>query len=76
MVGPLRFALAGVLSGLVMADDAARACSEQPVVTGKVPRNAADYGPLQAALAGAGVELSARPVTATAKAAGSSIAFI
>jgi len=36
MVGPL--ALAGVLN-LVMADDAARACSEQPVVTSKVPGN-------------------------------------
>src|SRR5580704_4551393 len=46
MVGPL--ALAGVLNRLVMADDAARACSEQPVVTSKVPGNTADSGALQA----------------------------
>jgi hypothetical protein len=48
MVGPL--AGAGVLGGLVMADDAARACSEQPVVTGKMPGDSADDGALQAAL--------------------------
>jgi hypothetical protein len=41
-VGPL--ALAGVLAGLVMADDAARACPEQPVVTGKMPGDTADDG--------------------------------
>ena len=46
-VGPL--ALAGVLVGLVVADDAARACSEQPVVTGKMPGDTADDGALQAA---------------------------
>ena len=48
MVGPL--ALARVLVGLVMADNTARACSEQPVVTGKMPGNPADDRPFHAAL--------------------------
>jgi hypothetical protein len=48
MVGAL--ALPGVLVSLVMADDAARACSEQSVVTGKMPSDSADDGALQAAL--------------------------
>jgi hypothetical protein len=47
MVGAL--ALAGVFGGLVMTDDAARACSEQSVVTGKMPSDSADDGALQAA---------------------------
>jgi heme A synthase len=48
MVGPL--ALAGVLVGLVMADDAACACPEQPVMTGIMPGDSAYDGTLQAAL--------------------------
>jgi hypothetical protein len=68
--------LAGVLVGLVMADDAARPRAEQAVMTGVVPRNPADNGAFEAALAGAGLELNASPVTAAAKAAGTSIAFI
>jgi hypothetical protein len=47
MVGPV--ALAGVLVGLMMADDATGPCSEQPVVTGEMPGNATDDGALQAA---------------------------
>jgi hypothetical protein len=38
-----------MLVGLMMADDASRACPEQPVVTGKMPGDTADDGALQAA---------------------------
>jgi hypothetical protein len=42
-------ALAHVLSSLVMPDYAARTGPKQPVMTGKVPGDTADYGALQAA---------------------------
>ena len=44
LVGPLTFA--GMLVGLVMADDAARTRPEQPVMAGKMPHNTADHGAL------------------------------
>jgi hypothetical protein len=75
MVGPL--ALAGVLVGLMVADDAARACSGAARGDrSKCPATPPTTAPFKQPLAGAGVELSARPVTATPKAAGSSIAFM
>jgi len=45
-------------------------------VTGKMPGDSADDGPLQAAPCRSRSGISATPVTATAKAPGSSIAFI
>ena len=48
MVGPLP--LASVLGGFVMADDAPRTRSEQPVVTDKMPGDTADNRSFQAAL--------------------------
>jgi hypothetical protein len=59
-----------------MAYDAPRTRAKQPVVTAKWPATPPMTAPFKQPLAGAGVELSARPVTATAKAAGSNIAFI
>jgi hypothetical protein len=53
MIGAL--ALAGVLGGLVVADNAARACPEQPVVTSEMPGDTADGGALQAALGRRGI---------------------
>jgi hypothetical protein len=44
-----------MLGGLVMADDAARACPEQPVVTGVMPGDTADGGAFQAALGRRGI---------------------
>ena len=46
LIGPLT--LASVLVGLVMPDNTAGTCPEQPVVTGKMPCDTADRGTLQA----------------------------
>jgi hypothetical protein len=69
-------ALASMPVSHVMADYTASCRTEQPVMSGIVPRNTSDNGTLMQPLAGAGVELDASPITATAKAAGSKTAFM
>jgi hypothetical protein len=73
MVGPL--ALARVLLGLVIADDAARADAEQPVMTGEVARHSA-YDRTPEAPFRRGRRWTQKPVMATANGAGIKIAFI